>query len=143
MNISFDAYEGLLIEKLDRIKEMHLSTSSMYDLLEKDEVELVAKKVDERADEIEKINHIDDTLKSFSSLSLSAAEKETVSRINAEIRTLKDEMIRYDEKLRELFEIKMEECKKELREVKMQKKRTSAYGGLDFAAESMYFNKTN
>jgi hypothetical protein len=82
-------------------------------------------------------------LEEFKDFSLSAEQKKRADEINAEIRTLKDDMIKHDEKIKGILEIKMQECKNEIREVKAQKKRTIGYGGLDYSAGSMYFNKTN
>lgn len=143
MDVTFEAYEELLSEKLDRVKEMHSLTLIWYDLLKNDEVETVKNKVEQRGNIIDYIGKIDKKLEEFKSLELSPGQIKKTNDVNAEIRALKDDMIRLDEKLKGLFETKMIEVQEEIKELNAQKKRVIAYGGLDYSAESMYFNKTN
>ncbi|MCH5185016.1 MAG: hypothetical protein J1F64_02710 [Oscillospiraceae bacterium] len=143
MSINFEVYEKLLSEKLARVKEMHSLTLLWYDLLEKDEIEAIEKGIDERGELIKKAEITDNKLKEIENdpgFSPDSREKQRIDEINKEIRRLKDEMIGSDEKLTELFNKKMTETKEEMKEVRTQKKRTVAYGGLDYSVGSMYFN---
>lgn len=140
MNNTFEVYEELLLKKMDRVKEMHSLTLVWYDLLEKDGIKEVAAQVEERGKLINAVSVIDSKLAAFDEKIFSMQEKSRIDDINKQIRLLKDEMIECDKKVMDLFEKKMQETRNELKEISEQKKRTVAYGGLDYSVGSMYFN---
>jgi len=143
MEKTFEVYKQLLMEKLERVREMYSLTLLWYNWLADDRVYDVENSIKERGGIIEKAMLIDEQLKEFDGLDMNEMQKQECIIINNEIRRLKLEMIASDEKVKELFSEKMEECKKEIRDVKMQKKRALSYGGLGYNTESMYFNKKN
>lgn len=140
MEKTFEVYKQLILEKLERVREMYSLTLLWYKWLEEDKVEDVEKGINERGNIINRVRLIDEKLKQFEGLIMTERQKQEDIVVNNEIKRLKLEMAAADEKLKSLFEIKMEEVKKEIREVKMQKKRTISYGGLDYTVNSMYFN---
>lgn len=142
MNRTFEVYENLLLKKLDGVKEMHSLTLVWYKLLEEDKVFEVKEQIEKRGLLIDEAVKIDNVIENeYKDFALDSNQKEKIDRINDEIARLKKEMREEDEKVKKLFEAKMNDVKEELKEVRMEKKRTIGYGNLDYSYGSMYFNK--